>query len=226
MTRRSATLTVCPGAPGRGQRHLRHRPVVRIAIVRRDEAQARREVGGLPSAAIRRRLVTSIHPQSACGRLSMLVVAGQPALPHPCRGGVAPGVVVEVEAEVRCGRRRDVAPGEQLVAVQRPARGIEAGGDGVAGVSRRARLRRGDGRGGRRCLGFGVQSGAADRHDCTEGNGAATDRIAPIARARARCYTKALARLRVRPARGSASIDDKLDSAALTRGRPHRRPRC
>ncbi len=140
---------------------------------------------GVPSAAIRRRLVTSIQPQSACGRRLDLVVAGQPALPHPCGGGVAPGVVVEMKAKAGCGRRRDVAPREQLVALQRPARRIETDVDGVAGISWRARLRRGDGRRGRRCLGFGVQSAAADRHDCSEGNGRRHRQIA-LHRARTR----------------------------------------
>ena len=135
-------LTVCPGRDRRGERHLGHRPIVYVAIVRRDEAHRRRHVDWRAARADELQAGDINPPPVRLRTLGQLRKAHERDLAHPRRARVPPRVVIEVEAEASGRNGRGVAPGEELLAGERPARRIEAGGDRVARVARRPRLLR------------------------------------------------------------------------------------
>ena len=116
------TLMVPPGATGRSSGTS---ITVRSSVLPSSGAMKRMRAVRSPSAApaspITRTLVTSIQPQSASGRDGEGRVAGEAALAHPGRVGVAPRVVIKMELERRGGAVRRVAPREDLVARQRTA---------------------------------------------------------------------------------------------------------
>jgi hypothetical protein len=138
------------GPDRRVELNLRQRPILGVPVVGRDESQPGREID--------RRAARPDHAEIGDVDRSPVLfrprrrvpVACQQAFANPGRAGVAPGVVIKVEAQARRGAGRHVAPRDQLVAFERPARRIQTGGDGVVGVARRPR------RGGRpRCFGRG-----------------------------------------------------------------------
>ena len=122
-------------ATGRRQRHLHHRPVVGIAVVRRDEAGLGDDVSR-DAAARDDPQAGDLDPAPVGLRPLRDVWIGPGALAHPRRPAVAPGVVVEVELQRARRRSRRVAPGEELVAGDRAACRIESRADGVVGVPR------------------------------------------------------------------------------------------
>ena len=110
------------GRYDRGQRHFGHRPVVQVPIVGRDEAQPGLKIGGGAVQAQQPDAGQIDRGQVGLGAIRCRA-AGKTDLTHPGRIGVAPGVVVEMEAQRPRGPAGEVAPGELFFA-----------GDGVAAV--------------------------------------------------------------------------------------------
>src|SRR5678815_3870282 len=100
---------------GLRQRHRRNRPVRRIAVVRRNEANVRPQVIA-PVERDAKRLDIGPTP---CIRPWRRVVSGKAALTQPGRLRVAPRVPVEMELQLACWVCADVPPADALAAVQR-----------------------------------------------------------------------------------------------------------
>ena len=93
-----------------------------------------------PASPSSRTAVTSIQPQSASGPGGHTGAAAELAFPHPGRAAVPPGVVVQVESEIGCGDRGDVAPGQHRPSGQGSGARVEPDVDGIVGVSWRASI--------------------------------------------------------------------------------------
>ena len=119
------------------ERHLEHGAIVGVAVVGRDVAQARGQIGAVAETDARH-----VDPAPvgvpASGRVR--IAGDETALAHPRGRGVAPGVVIEMKAEGRGRDRGRVAPRQSFVAGQQPLARIQARVDRVARVSRGARL--------------------------------------------------------------------------------------
>src|ERR1700682_732883 len=115
---------------GARESYFGHRPVVRVAVVRRDEDKGRKQV-----RAIRER-----HPRDFDGPPGVRNPVGSARapgrLPEEGRSRVAEGVQVQMELERRGRVRRAVGPGQKLRPLDGLLFGIQAAGD-LVGSRRR-----------------------------------------------------------------------------------------
>ena len=133
------------GQRAAGRRRLRkrrrqHRPIVRVAIVGRDEAQLTGEIDRRAAAGEPKRRDVDARAILRA-RLPDGLPRAQLPFALPRRAVVAPGVPVEVELQIAGRLRRDVAPRDDLGSGDGSADRIERHVDGVVGVSRRERRR-------------------------------------------------------------------------------------
>ena len=142
-SRRSATLTVSPGATGAASGTSATVRSSEVPVVWRDEAHGGGDVDWRAARADELEARDVDPAPVRLGTVGRVRAARERALAHPRRSRVAPGVVVQVEAEARRRNRRGVAPGEELLAGERAARRVEPRRDRVAGVARRRRAGRG-----------------------------------------------------------------------------------
>src|SRR5215470_13432433 len=117
------------------QRHRGNRPVRRIAIVRRNEANVRAQV----VTPVQRDVKGLDVGPTPCIRPWRRTVSAKAALTQPGGLGVAPRVPVEMELELARRICADVAPPDALAAVQRAVTWFEPHIDFVVGVTRRSR---------------------------------------------------------------------------------------
>ena len=123
----------------RRERHFGHGAVIEVPVVWCDEPHGRGDVdwrAARPDELEAR----DVNPTPVrLGTIGSVGAARERALAHPRRPRVAPGVVVQVEAEARRRDRRGIAPGEELLAGQRAACRVEPCRNRVARVARRWR---------------------------------------------------------------------------------------